>query len=179
MKPSYTEVAETITHVVNATWPTTLEEALSWLQSLGIQTDGAQEASRDGSSRSWQMAPMPAWGSARSGWSTYRDEFAEVFWFLWEGNSSEEVTQEATSLAGAIMDGHGAASETAEATPFSGASWWWQLDRHCIDMYTHHGLPNPNGHHTGAPCVQLHISLRAREEPRDAEAQRRQGTSDV
>lgn len=176
MKPSPSEVAKTVTHVLNATWPTPLNEALRWLHSLGMQTDSAEEAPRDGSSRSWQMAPVLAWGTASGGWSTYRAEFADVSWFLWEGGSAEAVTQAAGALAEDITDAHGAATEASEATPFSAGSWWWQLEQHCIEMYAHHGLPNPNGHPTGRPCVQLAISLRARAEPREAEARLTQAT---
>ena len=165
MKPSPNEVAKTIASVLNARWPAPIDEALHWLQAMGIQTGSAKETPQDGSSRSWQMAPVPAWGTASGGWSTYRDEFADVCWFLWERESSEDVTQAAAALAGAITDGHGAATESSAATPFSAASWWWQLEQHCIEMYAHHDLPNPNGHPTGPPCVQLHISLRARAEP--------------
>lgn len=179
MKPSPNEVAKTVKHVLKASWPTAREEALSWLQSMGIQTDSAKEAPREGSSRSWQMAPVLAWGTASGGWGTYRDELYDVFWFLWEGDSSEDVTQAADLLARAITDSCGGATEASEATPFSGASWWWQLDQHSIEIYAHHGLPNPNGYPTGPPCVQLHISLRARAEPREAEAQRVQAVPDV
>lgn len=179
MKPSPSEVAETVTHVLDAGWPTPLDEALRWLHAMGMQTDCAEETPRDGSSRSWQMAPVLAWGTASGGWNTYRDELSDVFWFLWEGDSSEDVTQAAAALAEAVTDAHGAATEASEATPFSGASWWWQLDQHYIEMYAYHGLPNPNGHPTGPPCVQLHISLSARAEPREAEARQKQSIPDV
>lgn len=179
MKPSPSEVAETITHLLVATWPTTLEEALHWLQAIGVQTCGAEEVPRDSSSRAWHMAPVPAWGTARGGWSTYRDEFAEVFWFLWEGDSSDDVMQAASALAGAITHAHGTATEVSAATATSGATWWWQLDQHSLEMYAYHGRPLPNGRPTGPPCVQLHVALRARAEPREAEARRRPSISDV
>lgn len=179
MRPTPSEVAKTVSHVLNATWPITLDESLQWLQAMGIQTDGARETPRDGASRSWQLAPVLAWGTTSAGWGTYRDEFCDVFWFLWEGGSSEDVTQAAHVLAESITGARGAAKEASVASPLSGASRWWQLDQHTIEMYAYHGLPNPNGCPTGHPCVQLHISLRARAEPQEVEAQRTQASPGV
>ncbi|GGK58931.1 hypothetical protein [Ornithinimicrobium pekingense] len=175
MKPSPGEVASRVTAIVESPWPRHLEDGLPWLQSFGIDTDTAEETPRRGADRSWHMAAMPSWGAVRAGWGTYRDEFADIFWFLWDGESSADVLRAADDLARALTDVHGDPREVTEATQYSGGSWWWQLEQHSIEMYAYSGAVNPDGYPTGSPCVQLQIDLRAVAEPREAEARRTHG----
>lgn len=180
MQPSPEEVAATVDRILSSPWPATLEDALPWLEALGIQTQTAQESSRDAASvdqdsRSWHRAEMTGWPGALAGWAGYRGAFADVNWFLWEDHDWEEVERAATELAGAISATHGAPVETTAATQSHGSSWWWQLERHGIDMYAHNGRIRPDGFPPGPSVVQFHIDLRAVAEPREAEARRRAG----
>lgn len=170
MKPPPREVASRISAVVDSPWPQHLGEGLPWLQSFGIETDTAKETPRRGTSRSWHMAAVRGWGSARAGWGIYREEFAGIFWFLWDGESADDVLRAAGDLARAITDSHGNPHEITEASQYSGGSWWWQLERHRVEMYAYNGAPNPDGYPTGSPCVQLHVDLRAVAEPQEEEA---------
>lgn len=175
MKPAPRQVAKTVTQILRSVWPQGLDEGLPWLEAMGIRTDTATETPRRRSSRSWHMASMPTWGTARAGWGTYQDRFADVFWFLWDDESSERVLHAATELADHLADALGEPTETTEPTPLSGGTWWWQLEGHSIEMYAYTDARTPDGHPTGPPCVQLSVDLREVSDPREAEARRLQG----
>lgn len=172
MKPSPGDVASQVTAIVNSPWPRGLEDGLPWLQSMGIETGTAEETPPRGATRSWHLASMPAWGTADAGWGTYRDELADVSWFLWNGETAEDVLAAAAELAEAMTSVHGDPVEATEPALHAGPTWWWRLERHGIQMYAYDGAPNAEGYPTGPPCVQLHVDLRAVSEPQEAEARR-------
>lgn len=121
------------------------------------------------------MASMPAWGTTKAGWGVYQDRFADVFWFLWDDQSSDRVLQAVTELAHILTDSLGEPTETTEPTRVSAGTWWWQLESHSIEMYAYTSAPTPDGHPAGPPCVQLQVDLREVSYPREAEARRSQG----
>ena len=116
---------------------------------------------------------MSVWGTAQAGWGTYREQFAEVFWFLWDGHSWDDARDAAAELAQTITDAHGEPEETTEETAGHGTSWWWRLDDHSIEMYAYNGASRPEGFPAGPSVVQLHVDRRAVAEPREAEARAR------
>lgn len=172
MKPTPRQVAETVTHILKSQWPEDLRDGLPWLESLDIRTDTATETSRERSSRSWHMADMPTWGTARGGWGTYQDRFADVLWFLWYEENAEHILHAVAELADHLTDDLGDPTDTTDPTPLSGGTWWWQLEAHSIEMYAYTDEPRPDGYPTGPPCVQLHVNLREVADPREAEARR-------
>jgi hypothetical protein len=121
------------------------------------------------------MASMPEWGTARAGWSSYREQFVGVFWFLWYDHGWEDARGAAADLAQAITDVHGAPEESTEETTGQGPSWWWRLNAHSIEIYAHNGAIRPEGFPAGPSVVQLHVDLRAVAEPREAEARELSG----
>lgn len=137
------------------------------MESLGIRTETATEAPRDGASRSWHMADMPEWGTARTGWGTYQDRFADVSWFLWAEEDAEQVLEAATELADHLTGELRPPTEVTDRTS-PGATWWWQLESHSIEMYAH----GPHRYPPAQPCVKLSVALREVSDPREAEARR-------
>lgn len=113
---------------------------------------------------------MPEWGTARAGWSTYRGQFADVFWFLWNDHGWDDVRDAAAALAQAITDVHGAPEESTDETTGHGPSGWWRLNAHSIEIHAPNGAVRPEGFEAGPSVVQLHVDLRAVAEPREAEA---------
>ncbi|QFG68627.1 hypothetical protein [Ornithinimicrobium pratense] len=137
---------------------------------MGISTDTAEETPPEGIGRSWGMASVPEWGAARAGWSTYREQFADIFWFLWDDHRWDDVRGAAADLAQAITDVHGAPEESTEESASHGPSWWWRLNDHGIQIYAHNGAIRPEGFPAGPSVVQLHVDLRAVADLREAEA---------
>ena len=170
MRPSPQEVASQLTSILGTPWPEGIDDGLPWLRSKGIATETAEETPAEGSGRSWHMASMPIWGTARAGWSTYHERFADVFWFLWDDHGWDDVRDAAAELAQQVADVHGAPEETTEETAGHGPSWWWRLNDHSIEIYAHNGAVRPEGFPAGPSVVQLHVDLRAVADPREAEA---------
>lgn len=178
MRPSPQEVASQLTHIVRSPWPQGLDDALPWLRSMGIATDTADESPARGDARSWHMASMPVWGTARPGWGTYRDQFADVSWFLWDEHAWEDVRRAAADLAQALTDLYGAPEKATVDAESHGPSWWWRLPEHSIELYAHNGAIRPPGFPAGPSVVQLHVDLSAVAEPREAEARELSPTPD-
>lgn len=173
MVPSPRQVAETVSQILESVWPQGINDGIPWLDALGIETQTGQQSTRGGSSsRAWQRAPMPAWGTATAGWSTYQDRFADISWFLWDGANSECVLNAAVELAELFVDALGEPGESTEAGPYSGGTWWWQMEAHSIEMYAHTVVQRPDGHPTGPPCVQLSVDLLEISGRRETEARR-------
>lgn len=168
-QPSPSLVSETVTAMIASAWPTTPEESQVWLRRHGIDPDSATERVPRGLSGNWDRARTLGWGSADSGWGTFRGEFVGANWFLWRGSSSDEVMAAAHALADLVTQTHGAPADSTES-PQHGATWRWLLPDHVIDMYAYHGLPRPDGFPAGDACVQLHVDLRDRAEAQEEHA---------
>ena len=165
-QPSPSLVAETVTAMIAAAWPTTPEESQVWLRHHGIDPDTATERARRDPGRNWDRARTLGWGSADAGWGTFRGEFVGANWFLWRDSSSTEVMAAAHTLAELLTQAHGAPADSTES-PEHGATWLWQLRDHVIEMYAYNGLPRPDGFPAGDACVQFHVDLRTRSEAQE------------
>lgn len=99
MRPSPQEVASQLTTIMRSPWPEGMDDAVPWLRSMGISTETAEETPAEGDSRSWHLASMPEWGPVRAGWSTYREQLADVFRFLWDEHGWDDVRGAASHLA--------------------------------------------------------------------------------
>lgn len=164
MQPTARQVANT--------WREGVDDGLVWLESLGIQTGTATMTLLGDSCRMWHTARMPAWGTTEAGWSTYREQFAGVSWFIWRDETPQRVLGSAIDLAHFLSDALGPATESSEPTPLSGGTWWWQLEAHSIEMYAYTGAMSRDRRPAIPPCVQLAVDLREVSNPREAEAVR-------
>lgn len=170
MNPQPQAVATTLANIIGTPWPTELDAAIAWLEGLGIDTQSATRTSSPGESHSWDLARMPVWGATRVGWGTHLGRLADISWFLWQDATAQEVEGAGKALAQLLTDAHGAPTETTEASATHGASWWWQLPAHHIEMYWHTGLTHPDEHPAGPACIQLAVDLRNLSEQREADA---------
>src|SRR5204863_74067 len=92
------------------------------------------------------VARGPArWGSPRSGWHVFRDEFVGVSWFLWAGGPQDAVGVAAHRLREAFTTLAGEPEDRVELADGSGRfTAFWQVDgRGAV------GRSGPHGGHPG------------------------------
>lgn len=155
--PDPEEVASLVASLVASDWPTTEEERVAWFDRHGLDVADAERGWGEDGGDSYVARGPARWGSPRSGWHVFRDEFVGVSWFLWAGGPQDAVGVAAHRLREAFTTLAGEPEDRVELADGSGRfTAFWQVDGRSIDLYLHGGAV-VGGHRVEEPVVQLQV----------------------